>query len=139
MGKLRTGEGQITTASGALQDIPYSFGTRFEERRGTNPEELLAAAHAACFTMAVAAELEKRGLRPEFLETEAITSLLQEAETGWSIDSVHLRVYGDVPGATENQFKNAAETAKVNCPVSRLFKAKITLDASLGEVTQRSA
>jgi len=129
-GKLREGEGKLTTQSGTLSNSAYSFGTRFENKVGTNPEELIAAAHAGCFTMALSSELQKMGLTPEKLHTDATVSLEKDGNQ-WSITQVELSVSGRVPGVEEDRFKQAAELAKSACPVSRLIQARITLQAKL--------
>ena len=129
-GDLKTGKGSLTTDSGALSKTPYSFTTRFESEKGTNPEELIAAAHAGCFTMAVSAELGKAGLTAESLRTTATVSLEKQAG-GWEVGASHLELVAKVPGAAEEAFRQAAETAEKNCPISKLLKAKITMDARL--------
>ncbi len=129
-GDLKKGHGALATRSGVLQNTPYSFTTRFENEPGTNPEELLAAAHAGCFTMALAAELGKAGFTPTRMATQASVSL-EQAEGKWSIATVHLENEAWVPGIADAQFQEIANGAKENCPVSRLFRAKITLHAKL--------
>ena len=129
-GDLKTGKGSLTTDSGALSKTPYSFTTRFEDEKGTNPEELIAAAHAGCFTMALSAELGKAGLTAESLRTTATVSLEKQAG-GWEVGASHLELVAKVPGASEEAFRQAAETAEKNCPISKLLKAKITMDARL--------
>ena len=129
-GDLKTGKGSLTTDSGALSQTPYSFTTRFESEKGTNPEELVAAAHAGCFTMALSAELGKAGLTAESLRTTATVSLEKQAG-GWEVGESHLDLVAKVPGASEEAFRQAAETAEKNCPISKLLKAKITMDARL--------
>ena len=129
-GSLREGKGAITTESGALSNTPYSFKTRFESEKGTNPEELIAAAHAGCFTMALSAQLATLQLTPEHLETKA-TATLEKLDAGWTITKVHLDLVGRVPGASQASFEQAAASAKANCPISRLLKAEITLSAKL--------
>ncbi|HEX5138760.1 MAG TPA: OsmC family protein [Planctomycetota bacterium] len=129
-GDLKTGKGALSSASGVLANTPYSFAARFESGAGTNPEELLAAAHAGCFTMALAAELGKASLTPKTLKTTATISL-DKGETGWSVTSSHLAVTASVPGASPDAFRKAAKAAETGCPVSRLFNTKITLDAKL--------
>jgi lipoyl-dependent peroxiredoxin len=113
-----------------LQSNPYSFSTRFESGRGTNPEELVAAAHAGCFTMALSAELGKANLTAERLRTTATISLDRE-DSGWSVTESHLEVVARIPGASQEAFRKAAEAAETGCPISRLLKAKITMDAKL--------
>jgi osmotically inducible protein OsmC len=129
-GHLRDGKGALSTASGALSSAPYSFSARFEQGAGTNPEELLAAAHAGCFTMALTAQLDGAKLAPEWIETNA-TVTLEKLDGSFAITLVHLDVAGRVPDATDEAFQSAAATAKSNCPVSRLFNTKITMSAHL--------
>jgi lipoyl-dependent peroxiredoxin len=129
-GDLKTGKGAISADSGVLAGTPYSFSTRFENQKGTNPEELIAAAHAGCFTMALSAELGKASLVPESLRTTA-TVTLDKLDGGWTVTESHLQVVGKVPGATPEAFRKAAEAAETGCPISRLLKAKITMDAQL--------
>jgi osmotically inducible protein OsmC len=129
-GDLKTGNGTVSTDSGVLNDTPYSFAKRFGEEKGTNPEELVAAAHASCFTMALSAELGKDNLVPERLRT-ICTITLDKADGGWSVTESHLELTAKVPGASEEAFRKAAEAAETGCPISKLFKTKITLDARL--------
>jgi osmotically inducible protein OsmC len=129
-GDLKTGKGTVSADSGVLASTPYSFSTRFEDQKGTNPEELIAAAHAGCFTMALSAELGKASLVPESLRTTA-TVTLDKLDGGWTVTESHLEVVGKVPGATPEAFRKAAEAAETGCPISRLLKAKITMDAQL--------
>jgi lipoyl-dependent peroxiredoxin len=129
-GTLREGAGSISTDSGVLKNTPYSFTTRFENSPGTNPEELIAAAHAGCFTMALSAQLTTSNLKPEQISTTA-TVTLEKLDAGWTITKVHLDVSAKVPGATPEAFQTAAGNAKANCPVSRLLKADISMDAKL--------
>jgi len=129
-GDLKTGKGALTSESGVLSKTPYSFSTRFEGEKGTNPEELIAAAHAGCFTMALSAELGKANLTAESLRTTAVVSLEKDA-SGWSVTESNLDLVAKIPGAPSAAFQKAAETAKANCPISRLLKAKITLSARL--------
>jgi lipoyl-dependent peroxiredoxin len=129
-GDLKTGKGTVSTESGVLRDSQYSFTTRFESGQGTNPEELVAAAHAGCFTMAVSAELGRANLTPASLRTTC-TITLENVGGGWSITESHLELTAKVPGATEESFRKAAQAAETGCPVSKLFKARITLDAKL--------
>ncbi|OCH96758.1 osmotically inducible protein OsmC [Legionella jamestowniensis] len=129
-GGIKDGQGILSTESGVLNKTQYSFTTRFEQEKGTNPEELIAAAHAGCFSMAFAAQLEKEGLKAEKIHTVATVSLEKSTE-GFSIPSVHLNVKAKIPNVNAETFEIAANTAKENCPVSRLFNAKITMDASL--------
>jgi osmotically inducible protein OsmC len=129
-GDLKTGKGILATDSGVLSGVPYSFTTRFENEKGTNPEELVAAAHAGCFAMALSAELGKANVTPESLRVTATVSL-EKGESGWSITESRLELVARVPGVSEQAFRAAADTAKANCPVSKLLKAKITLEAKL--------
>ena len=129
-GDLKTGKGIVSTESGALAGKPYSFTTRFENEKGTNPEELIAAAHAGCFTMALSGELGKAGLVPESLKTTATVSL-DKLDAGWTVTESHLEVVGKIPGASADAFLAAAEAAKKGCPISRLLNSKITMEATL--------
>ena len=129
-GGLKDGKGSISTQSGVLSESQYSFGTRFEEGKGTNPEELIAAAHAGCFSMALSAQLNNDGKTAERIQTEAEVTLLK-TDAGFTITAVHLRVRAKVPGATPPDFLAAATNAKNNCPVSRLLKAEITMEVKL--------
>jgi lipoyl-dependent peroxiredoxin len=129
-GGLKDGRGSISTDSGVLSDTQYSFSTRFEEGKGTNPEELIAAAHAGCFTMALSAQLGTAGKTAESIQTEA-TVTLDKTDAGFTITAVHLKVRAKVPGASPPDFEEAAKNAKSGCPVSRLLKAEITMDAKL--------
>ena len=129
-GSLKEGKGTISSDSGVLSNTPYSFTTRFENAKGTNPEELIAAAHAGCFTMALSAQLGNAGITPESLETTASLSL-DKVESGWAITKIHLDVTARIPGADKAAFDKAAENAKAGCPVSKLLKAEITMTAKL--------
>lgn len=129
-GGLREGRGLLSTESKTLSDASYGFASRFESGSGTNPEELIAAAHAGCFSMALAAELGRAGLQPEEISTHA-TVTLDKTDEGWRITNVRLDTHGRVPNTTPETFQKAAETAKVNCPVSALLKAPVTLTATL--------
>jgi lipoyl-dependent peroxiredoxin len=129
-GDLKTGKGTISTDSGVLQTTPYSFSTRFEDQKGTNPEELIAAAHAGCFSMALSAELGKANLVPASLRTTA-TVTLDKLDAGWTVTESRLEVVAKVPGASQEAFRKAAEAAETGCPISRLLKAKISMDAKL--------
>lgn len=129
-GGLKTGQGHLSTDSGVLAETQYSFSTRFEQGKGTNPEELIAAAHAGCFSMALSAQLEGAGLNAERIATTA-TLTMEKTEAGFTITAVHLDVVAKVPGASSQQFETAAGNAKVGCPVSRVLKATITMDARL--------
>jgi osmotically inducible protein OsmC len=132
-GDLKQGKGALSTQSGVLKETPYSFAARFETGSGTNPEELIAAAHAGCFTMALTAALGRGGFAPEGVSTQA-TVTLEQVEGNWAITAVHLETSGRVPGIDAAKFEEIAAGAKVNCPVSRLLKASITLDAKLVKV-----
>jgi osmotically inducible protein OsmC len=129
-GALKDGRGAISTSSGVLSSTPYSFTTRFESAKGTNPEELIAAAHAGCFTMALSAQLGTISFVAESLRTVATVSL-EKLDAGWTISRIHLEVSGKVPGISSSAFQAAADSAKANCPVSRLLKAEITMVAAL--------
>jgi osmotically inducible protein OsmC len=129
-GDLKTGKGAVSTESGTLSGAQYSFTTRFENGKGTNPEELIAAAHAGCFTMALSGELGKAGLVAETLRTSA-TVTLDKVEAGWTVTESHLEVVGKVPGASADAFRAAAEAAEKGCPISRLLNTKITMEAKL--------
>jgi osmotically inducible protein OsmC len=131
-GGLKDGNGKLSTTSGVLNDTQYSFSTRFENGVGTNPEELIAAAHAGCFSMALSAQLGNANLKPERIATEA-TLTMEKLEAGFTITAIHLQVNARIPGASAEAFRTAAENAKVGCPVSRVLNAKITMDAKLEE------
>src|SRR5947209_2407290 len=131
-GGLKDGSGKISTDSGILSDTQYSFSTRFEDGTGTNPEELIAAAHAGCFSMALSGQLGNAGLTAESITTTA-TVRLEKTDAGFAITSVHLEVRAKVPGADQQVFETAANNAKAGCPVSKVLKADITMDASLEE------
>jgi osmotically inducible protein OsmC len=126
----KNGKGWVATESGALKDYPYGFSSRFEEMPGTNPEELLAAAHAGCFTMALSLALGEAKLTAEQLETSAKVTL-EKVEGGFAITAVHLDLKAKIPGADQATLDRIAGKAKVGCPVSKLFKADITLNATL--------
>src|SRR6184192_3006019 len=126
-GGLKDGKGTISSASGTLSNTQYSFGTRFESGKGTNPEELIAAAHAGCFSMALSAELGKSGLTPESIQTTAILTM-DRLETGWTVAEIHLDVTAKIPGADQAKFMAAANAAKSGCPISRLLNTTITLE-----------
>jgi osmotically inducible protein OsmC len=131
-GNLKDGKGVISSQSGVLKETQYSFSTRFENGVGTNPEELIAAAHAGCFTMALSAQLTNANFTPESLETTAAVKL-EKTDAGFTITKIHLTTNAKVPGATEADFETAAQNAKNGCPISRLFKGntEIVLDAKL--------
>lgn len=128
-GNLQNGNGNISTESGVLSEAPYSFLTRFERGTGTNPEELVAAAHAACFSMALSVELGN----PLTLQSIATTATVsfEKRDKGWTITESHLQVVGTVPGITPDAFEAAAQRAKANCPISRLLNLEISMDAQL--------
>ena len=129
-GDLKTGKGRLSSQSGILKDTVYGFGSRFEEGPGTNPEELIAAAHAGCFTMALSAALGQAGFTAESLATDAALTL-EQVEGSWTITKVHLSLRAKVPGLDAAQFQEIAAGAKANCPVSRVLKADISLEAAL--------
>ena len=129
-GSLKDGKGSISTESGVLKQSQYSFSTRFENGIGTNPEELLAAAHAGCFSMAFSAELGKAGFTPTSIQTTA-TITLDKTDAGFSITESHLEMTAKIPGIDQDKFTAIANGAKAGCPVSRLYKANISLDAKL--------
>jgi peroxiredoxin, OsmC subfamily len=129
-GGLKDGRGTISTDSGVLSDTQYSFSTRFEEGKGTNPEELIAAAHAGCFSMALSGQLGNAGLTAESINTTASVTL-EKTDAGFTITAVHLDVTAKIPGAEQQAFDTAANNAKAGCPISRLLKAQITMEARL--------
>jgi osmotically inducible protein OsmC len=129
-GGLRDGKGTVSTESGVLSGAQYSFGTRFEDGAGTNPEELIAAAHAGCFSMALSKQLEDAGMKADEINTTASVRL-EKTDAGFTITKVHLDVTARIPGADSAAFQTAANNAKAGCPVSRLLNAEITLDAKL--------
>jgi lipoyl-dependent peroxiredoxin len=129
-GGIKDGKGTVSTESGVLDGAQYSFSTRFEDGKGTNPEELLAAAHAGCFSMALSKQLNDAGFTADSINTTAAVRL-EKTDAGFSITKVHLDVTARVPGADAAAFETAANNAKAGCPVSRLFNAEITLDAKL--------
>ncbi|MFQ6576202.1 OsmC family protein [Pseudomonas sp. UM16] len=129
-GGLKDGKGQISTESGALKNNPYGFNTRFEGQPGTNPEELIGAAHAGCFSMALSMLLGEAGFPAERIDTTAEVTL-DKLDDGFAITAVHLVLKAKVPGASEAQFLEVANKAKAGCPVSKVLKAKISLDATL--------
>ena len=129
-GGLKDGKGAISTDSGVLSATQYSFGTRFENGKGTNPEELVAAAHAGCFSMALSAQLGEAKITPESINTTA-TVTLEQVETGWTITESHLEVKAKIPGGDKAAFETAAANAKAGCPISRLMNAKITMETTL--------
>jgi osmotically inducible protein OsmC len=129
-GGIRDGKGAISTESGALKSYPYGFASRFEGKPGTNPEEMIAAAHAGCFTMALSLILGEAKLAAEHMETSAQVTL-EQVPGGYAITAVHLTLSAKIPGADRETFEKLAATAKAGCPVSKLLKADITLDAKL--------
>jgi osmotically inducible protein OsmC len=129
-GDLKAGKGVISTESGTLKESQYSFGTRFENGVGTNPEELIAAAHAGCFSMAFSAELGKAGITPESIHTTA-TITLEKTDAGFTVTQSHLDVTAKIPGADKAKVLEIANAAKAGCPISRLLKANITMEAKL--------
>lgn len=129
-GGLKDGKGTISTQSGVLRETQYSFGTRFENGPGTNPEELIGAAHAGCFSMAFAAELGKSGITPESIQTTA-TVTLDKTEAGFTVTASHLEMTAKIPGADKEKVLAIANAAKVGCPISRLLNAEVTLDAKI--------
>ncbi len=131
-GGLKDGKGLISTESGVLVNARYGFTTRFGDEKGTNPEELIAAAHAGCFSMALSGKLAETQLTPESISTQAAVTL-EKTDAGFTVTAIHLTVNAKVPGATLESFSAAAEKAKAGCPISRLLgaAAKITMDAKL--------
>jgi osmotically inducible protein OsmC len=129
-GGLKDGKGTVSATSGVLSNTPYSFTTRFENAPGTNPEELIAAAHAACFSMALSAQLGGANLTPESINTTANLTM-EKLDAGWTITTIQLDVVARVPGASQEAFNKAADNAKSGCPVSKVLNAKITMNAKL--------
>src|SRR5215467_500778 len=129
-GGLKDGKGAVSSASGVLKNTPYSFATRFESQPGTNPEELIAAAHAGCFSMALSAQLGNAGMTAQSIDTTA-TVTLEKLDSGFAVTSSHLQVKVKIPGADKARFEEAAKNAKEGCPISKLLNAKITMDAQL--------
>jgi osmotically inducible protein OsmC len=129
-GGLKDGRGSISTQSGALKAYPYGFSSRFEGKPGTNPEELIAAAHAGCFTMALSLILAEAKLTAEQMDTTAVVTL-EQVDGGWSITSSHLTLKATIPGADPDTFQRLAGAAKANCPVSKLLNAEVSLEAKL--------
>jgi osmotically inducible protein OsmC len=129
-GGLKDGKGTLSSASGVLKNTPYSFSTRFESQPGTNPEELIAAAHAGCFTMALSGQLGADGMTAQAIDTTA-TVTLEKLEAGFTVTGVHLQVTVKIPGADQAKFDQAAKNAKEGCPISRLLNTKITMEAKL--------
>lgn len=129
-GGLKDGQGTVSSASGILSNTKYSFTTRFENAPGTNPEELIAAAHAACFSMALSGQLGAANLTAESINTSS-TLTMEKLDSGWTITALHLDVIATVPGASAEAFNTAAKNAETGCPVSKVLNAKITMDAKL--------
>lgn len=129
-GDLKTGKGTVSTESTVLSKAQYSFSTRFENGKGTNPEELIAAAHAGCFTMALSGQLGNAGLTPRELRTTA-TVTFEKLDAGWTVTQIHLDVKGQVPNADQAAWEQATQGAKTGCPISRLLNTKITMEAKL--------
>ena len=127
---LKTGKGTLSTESGVLSHTQYSFGARFENGTGTNPEELIAAAHAGCFTMALSAQLESAGFTAEKLDTKATVNF-EKVENNWKVTSIHLDVRGKVPRGDQATWEKATAAAKNGCPISQLLKTTITMNAKL--------
>ena len=130
MGDLKTGQGSISTETGVLRDAPYGFKARFEDGPGTNPEELIGAAHAACFSMALSLMLGEKNLTAKKISTKAEVTL-EKLDDGFTITAVHLTMSASIPGTDDATFQSIANQAKTGCPVSKLLNAKITLDATL--------
>jgi osmotically inducible protein OsmC len=130
-GGLKDGKGTVSTDSGVLSGTAYSFTTRFEDQPGTNPEELIAAAHAGCFSMALSGQLGNRGMTADSIRTTA-TLTMDKLDAGWTVTAIHLDVTAKIPGADQAKFMEAANAAKEGCPISRLLKANITMEARLG-------
>ena len=129
-GGLKDGRGTVSSASGVLSNTQYSFGTRFESGQGTNPEELIAAAHASCFAMALSAQLGEAGMTAETIQASAEVTL-EKQDAGWTVTQSHLTVRARIPGGDRQKFDQAANNAKNGCPISKLLKANITMDATL--------
>ena len=129
-GGLRDGRGTISTGSAVLSQAQYGFSTRFEQGPGTNPEELVAAAHAGCFAMALSAQLENAGIKPQNVEVTC-TVTFEKREGGWEVTESHLDVTARIPGADRAKFEQAANSAKSGCPISKLLKTNITMTANL--------
>jgi lipoyl-dependent peroxiredoxin len=129
-GGLKDGKGTVSTETNTVSNAAYNFVQRFEDTPGTNPEELIAAAHAACYSMALSAAIEKAGLKPESVETKAALTL-EKLDLGFTVTRIHLDTVAKVPGASAEQFLGIAEAAKRGCPISRLLNTTITLEAKL--------
>jgi osmotically inducible protein OsmC len=135
-GNFRQGKGVINSESGSLSNLSYSFTKRFGDEKGSNPEELIAAAHSSCFAMAFSAELEKKDFKADSIDVTAVVSL-EKAGESWEIPAVNLKVNAIVPGASADQIREAAESAKKNCPVSKLLKAQVTMDFTTSDINFR--
>ena len=129
-GDLKTGKGLVSTQSGAMKDQPYGFATRFEEKVGTNPEELIGAAHASCYAMAMSLFLGEEGFTADQMDTQSDVTLEQDGE-GFSVKKIHLTIKAKIPNIEEAKFQAVAKAAKENCPISKLLTAEISLDAHL--------
>jgi|SRR3954464_13768003 osmotically inducible protein OsmC len=129
-GSLKDGSGTISAQSGIFSNVPYNVPGRFETGSGTSPEELIAAAHASCYAMALSAELGKLGLTPDSIDARATVSLEKQA-AGWTVTASHLEVSAKIPNGDRAKFQQAADTAKAGCPISKVLKAEITLEAKL--------
>lgn len=134
-GNLKQGSGMINVESGNFSNLPYSFSRRFGDEKGTNPEELIAAAHSSCFAMALSAELEKKNIEADLIDVSAIVSL-EKSDDGWNIPHIELKVSVTAPGSDRQLITEAAQTAKVECPISKLLKATITMDLQIEEEQQ---
>ncbi len=137
-GDLKSGKGRISTKSNALKDLPYGFNTRFEGAPGSNPEELIGAAHAGCFSMALSAELGKAGITADKIETKA-TVTLEKVGEGFSVTGSHLDVAITAPGGDQSAIQAAAESAEKNCPISKLLNAKVTMTATINGSQAKAA
>lgn len=135
-GPMQHGKGLISTFSGAIKQVPYSFSMRFADTPGTNPEELIAAAHASCFAMALSGALSEKGFEPVTLNVRATVNL-EKVDTAWTVTSSHLELKGQIHNIAQEEFLKIAESAKTNCPISRLLKAEISLHAQLEETDTR--
>lgn len=129
-GDLKTGKGKVSTESGALKELPYGFNTRFEDTPGTNPEELVGAAHASCYAMAMSLGLGEKDLKADEINASAKVTL-SEVDGGFAVTKVHLDVSAKIPGISDADFQEVAEATKKNCPISKLLTAEITMDAKL--------
>jgi len=129
-GGLKDGQGTVSSDSGVLKGVSYNFAQRFEDKPGTNPEELIASAHASCFAMALSGKLEGAGTKADSIESKALVTL-EKTDAGFTVTKIHLEVLAKVPGAKPEDFQRLAEDAKKTCPISRLLNAPITLDAKL--------